>query len=103
MAKFFNLLGKTQITPSAWRESLVVPIFKNKGSSVEIKNYRPISLTIVAKRLFEKLIDSRLGPFKELLKESQGGFRQGRSTLHQVYYLMELMKSQKLYQVFLDF
>ena len=42
-------------------------------------------------------------PVQRMLKESQGGFRQERSTLHQVYYLMELMESQDVSQVFLDF
>jgi hypothetical protein len=103
LTKLFNLIGKTQKTPSAWNESAVVPIFKNKGNPLEIKNYRPISLTIVCKRLFEKIIDSRLDSFKKMLQDSQSGFRQGRSTLHQVYYLMELMKCQDISQVFLDF
>ena len=103
LASFFNMCGKTQLTPSAWNESIVIPIFKNKGSKSEIKNYRPIALTIVAKRIFEKIIDSKLQDYKEMLHTSQGGFLKKRSTLHQVYYLMELMKNNPdLIQVFLD-
>ena len=103
LASFFNMCGKTQMTPSAWNESLVIPIFKNKGSKAEIKNYRPIALTIVAKRIFEKIIDSKLQKYKDMLHTSQGGFLKNRSTLHQVYYLMELMKNNpNLIQVFLD-
>lgn len=103
LASFFNMCGKTQMTPSAWNESIVIPIFKNKGSKTEIKNYRPIALTIVGKRIFEKIIDSKLEKFKDMLHTSQGGFLKKRSTLHQVYYLMELMKKNpNLIQVFLD-
>jgi hypothetical protein len=42
LASFFNLCAKTQIIPTAWNESIVIPIFKNKGEKSEIKNYRPI-------------------------------------------------------------
>ena len=103
LASFFNMCAKTQLTPSAWNESIIIPIFKNKGSKTEIKNYRPIALTIVGKRIFEKIIDSKLQNYKDMLHTSQGGFLKKRSTLHQVYYLMELMKNNPdLIQVFLD-
>jgi hypothetical protein len=103
LASFFNLCAKTQIIPLAWNESIVIPIFKNKGEKTEIKNYRPIALTIVAKRIFEKIIDSKMEKYKEMLHSSQGGFLKKRSTLHQVYYLMELMKNHpNIIQVFLD-
>jgi len=103
LASFFNLCGKTQIIPTAWNESIVIPIFKNKGDKSEIKNYRPIALTIVGKRIFEKIIDLKLEKYKDLLHSSQGGFLKKRSTLHQVYYLMELMKNNPIIiRVFLD-
>ena len=53
--------------------------------------------------MFEKIIDSKLQHYKDALHTSQGGFLKKRSTLHQVYYLMELMKENPdLIQVFLD-
>ena len=47
----------------------------------------------VAKRIFEKLIDSKLDEFKGKLQSSQGGFLKIRSTLHRVYFIMEIMRS----------
>ena len=103
LSSFFNMCAKTQLTPLSWNESIVIPIFKNKGSKSEIKNYRPIALTIVGKRIFEKIIDAKLQDYKDMLHTSQGGFLKKRSTLHQVYYLMELMKKHPdIIQVFLD-
>jgi len=103
IASFFNMCAKTQLTPSSWSESIIIPIFKNKGSKSEINNYRPIALTIVGKRIFEKIIDSKLQVYKDMLHTSQGGFLKKRSTLQQVYYLMELMeKNPDIIQVFLD-
>jgi retron-type reverse transcriptase len=102
-----NLFSMIQVMPSQWNNALVCLIYKQKGSAKEVKNYRPISLTIVAKRVYEKLIDSQLEETKKLLSPFQGGFRKGRSTLHQVYYLAELMQTQKqekkdIHNVFLD-
>jgi hypothetical protein len=103
LSSFFTLCGKTQITPTAWRESIIIPIYKKKGEKTDIANYRPIALTIVAKRIFEKLIDSKLAEFKSKLQSSQGGFLKKRSTLHQVYFILELMqKNPDLIQIFLD-
>ena len=46
---------------------------------------------------------TKLENYKDLLHTSQGGFLKKRSTLHQVYYLLELMKNNpNLIQVFLD-
>ena len=42
-------------------------IYKNKGDPKDIKNYRPISLTVVAYRIFEKIIDSKLDDYKPRL------------------------------------
>jgi hypothetical protein len=103
LSSFFTLCGKTQITPNTWRESIIIPIYKKKGEKTDIANYRPIALTIVAKRILEKLIDSKLGHFKTKLQSSQGGFLKKRSTLHQIYFILELMKKNPdLIQIFLD-
>ena len=97
LCQFFNILVDFQLSPSQWNHSLMCAIYKNKGDIKEIKNYRPISLTVVAKRLFEKIIDAKLEIYMEKLHPLQalkGGFRKGRSTVHQVYYREELMPHQ---------
>jgi hypothetical protein len=104
LSQFFNLLVEFQRSPSQWNESLMTVIYKNKGDPKDIKNYRPISLTVVAKRIFEKIIDSKLDDYKARLHDLQGGFRKGRSTLHQVYFLAELIKKNKndIFNVYMD-
>jgi hypothetical protein len=61
-------------------------MYKNKGEA----NYRPISLTIVAKRLLEIIIDSRLTEFKSKVHDYQAGFRPKRSIVDQIYCLQEI-------------
>ena len=72
---------ETEEVPVAWREANVVPLFK-KGSKSDVGNYRPVSITSVAGRIFEQIIKDKLMEFLEengLLRDSQFGFRKGRS------------------------
>ena len=46
----FNLSMQSGLVPDAWRESLVIPIFKGK-SRCDPLNYRPVSLTSVCCKL----------------------------------------------------
>jgi hypothetical protein len=68
--------------PSVWKTAVVVPIFK-KGCSSNVSNYRPISLTCVACKIFETSI--KKGVLKhfldnELLNCNQHGFISKHST-----------------------
>ena len=59
----------------------MVPIFK-KGSRAEHGNNRPVSLTSVTGKLLERLVKNEIDAHVEsnnLLKDSQHGFRRGRS------------------------
>lgn len=119
MAEFYRYGGETMVTmlhylmnkigasgrvPSEWREALITLAFKHKGSDQEAKNYRPIALTCVARRLYERLLLTRLHPFTAQLSDFQGGFRPRRSTLDQCVALAEIMLNRpELQQVFLDF
>lgn len=51
----FSLSLNTGKLPDDWKVSIVSPIHK-KGSRLSAKNYRPISLTVVACRIFERLL-----------------------------------------------
>jgi len=68
--------------PSAWKEAVVVPIFK-KGASSKPSNYRPISLTNSGCKIFESVILRNLLIFLEankILSSAQHGFLKNRST-----------------------
>ena len=68
--------------PDDWRNANVVPIYK-KGSKAEPGNYRPVSLTSVTGKLLERLVKNDIDAHIEnnnLIKDSQHGFRRGRST-----------------------
>ena len=55
----FNKSFSTGILPEDWKTANVVPIHK-KGHKDDIENYRPVSLTSLAMKIFEKCIRSRI-------------------------------------------
>ena len=70
------------IIPEEWRDAVVTPIFK-KGSKVIPANYRPVSLTVIAGKLMERIVKDALTDYIEKnghLSDAQHGFRSGRST-----------------------
>jgi hypothetical protein len=56
LTKFLNICSKYIQIPTCWKQALIVPFFKNKGSDLEIKNYRTIALTCIGRRLYERLL-----------------------------------------------
>ena len=67
--------------PDDWKEANITAIHK-KGSRAEPGNYREVSLTSVVGKLLERLVKNEIDAFIEnhdLLKNSQHGFRRGRS------------------------
>ncbi|CAH2320194.1 rna-directed dna polymerase from mobile element jockey-like [Pelobates cultripes] len=67
--------------PEDWRKADVVPIFK-KGSKSLPGNYRPVSLTSVAGKIFERLLRDNIQEFLEknmIISKNQHGFMKHRS------------------------
>ena len=60
----FNKSLKEHNIPTSWKSAHISMIPK-KGDPLDIKNYRPISITPVLIRLFEKIILVRMQNFME--------------------------------------
>jgi hypothetical protein len=88
-------------TPKDWKEAVIAPVFKNKGSRLDAANYRPIAISNTCRRVYEKILATELDPNK--LHDAQGGFRPRRSTQHQLWILDQILKRNKNVKVaFLD-
>ena len=59
LAILFNYCIENSYVPEVWKKAFVVPIFK-KGSKNDAGNYRPVSLTCVVCKLFERLVKNRI-------------------------------------------
>jgi endonuclease/exonuclease/phosphatase family metal-dependent hydrolase len=75
----FNLSYNTGSIPSEWKLANVVPIHK-KGSKEDVENYRPISLTCLVMKIFERILKGKIiGQTNHLLDERQHGFLSQKS------------------------
>jgi hypothetical protein len=87
LCDLFNMSLQQGSVPKAWKVAKVIPIYKGKGSALDVKNYRPISLTNVFCKTLERLIRGKIVSFlqsENLLSPCQSGFRAGLSTLTQL-------------------
>jgi len=70
-----------------WKKAEIRPIYKKKGSKQDPSNYRPISLTSVVCKVFEKVVKDQLCSHlinNNLLSSHQFRFVPGRNTKTQL-------------------
>ena len=83
LAELFNKCLKESCFPDCWKVSSVAPVFKNVRESSTAKNYHPVSLLFVVRKVFEKLVNNKIVDHLEkcgLFSAFQYGFRSSRST-----------------------
>ena len=82
--------------PSIWTKSIIIPLPKKGDLSVP-PNYRGISLTPIAAKIYNKLLLNRIRPHIEpMLRKNQNGFRPNRSTTAQILALRRLVEGIKM-------
>ena len=80
LSLLFKIAYNTGSLPKEWKIANVVPIHK-KGSKYDIKNYRPISLTSLVMKTFERILkDELLIRTSHLLDCRQHGFLSFKSS-----------------------
>lgn len=78
----FNLSVRKGVFPDSLKTSVVIPLHK-KGDTLDMNNYRPISLLSVFSKVFERGMKNRIMSFltrTEFFSNLQFGFRSGKST-----------------------
>jgi hypothetical protein len=81
-AKIFNCCIDSQSIPSEWKTAVVVPLYKNKGYTTDLNNFRGISILPIIAKLFEKVLSSQICYYFErnkLFFTGQHGFRRNHS------------------------
>ena len=110
LAFLFNMCIDCGEFPKKFKLAKITPVHK-KGSLSKIENYRPISVTCNASKIFDQLLNTRVQNFfqnNNLLSQNQFGFRKSRSTEQAAMKLIHRILpaiSDKLFAVcvFLDF
>ena len=106
----FNQIFKSNVFPIEWGKSVIVPLHK-KNNPNNCDNYRPISLTSLVSKVYTSILNNRLSDFieaEQIVGEEQAGFRNGYSTVDNMYTLYSMIlkqfyKNRKLYVAFVDF
>ena len=91
LSRFFSFLLAKGVIPQSWTKAFVYPVPKISNAS-QPKHYRPIVLTEVFRKIYERTLKDPLTKVIEPLSPEQCGFRERRSTLHQVATINEDMR-----------
>ena len=70
------------VLPRDWAHAVVTPLYKN-GDASDVSNYRPISLTCVASKIMERVINADMLSFLQahhVITKQQHGFLSRRLT-----------------------
>lgn len=95
--------------PERWREGVIIPIAKKRGAK-EVRDYRGVTLMATAYKVYASVLANRLEKEmeeKEIVSESQAGFRRGRGVMDNIYvvnYLVgrELERGKKVVAALVD-
>ena len=103
----FNAMLIHSFVPSQFTRGSVLPLIKdNNGNRSDINNYRGITISPIASKIFEHLLKSMLSPFLET-NPLQFGFKKRSSTIHAGYCLKETINyyvdnDSRVFCAFLD-
>ena len=78
----YNQLMSVAYVPDTWKMAVITPVFK-KGVITDCCNYRPISVTCVTSKIFERVVSRYIHEnllCNDILHPSQHGFLKGHST-----------------------
>ena len=83
--------------------------FPKKGDLGLAKNYRCVTFTSIAAKIYNALLSNRIEPKTDILRKNQNGFRRNRSTTSQIltiHRILEGVRAKKKLQatiLFVDF
>ena len=91
-----------------WTKGCILP-FPKKGDLGLAKNYRGITLTFIAAKIYNALLRNRIEPkIDNILRKNQNGFRRNRSTTSQILTIRRILegvraKNLQATLIFVDF
>ena len=91
-----------------WMKGCILP-FPKKGDLGLAKNYRGITLTSIAAKIYNALLRNRIEPkIDNILRKNQNGFRRNRSTTSQILNIRRILegvraKNLQATLIFVDF
>ena len=80
--------------PMEWRDGVIIPIYKEKGSIQDCGNYRGIKLMSHTMKIWERIIDRRLRE-ETTIGDEQFGFMPGRGMTVAIFAVRQLMEKHR--------
>ena len=81
-----------QNTISIWNKGCIIPLLK-KGDLTYTNNYRGITLTCIAAKIYNLMLLNRIRPeVDKILRKNQHGFRTNRSTTGQIFTVIRIIE-----------
>ena len=107
MSYLLQTIFEQEKMPEEWRDSVIVPIFKEKGDIQDCGNYRGIKMISHTMTIWERVIDRRLSE-ETTIGEEQLGFMPGRGTTDAIFAARQVIEKHRemqnaLHLVFIDF
>lgn len=109
LSSLFNTMWAQERLPQELKDASIIHLYKRKGNRNSCDNHRGISLLSIAGKILARILLNRLNAHleRDLLPESQCGFRAGRSTTDMIFAARQLQeKCQEqnvgLYTTFVD-
>lgn len=96
LTRVFQSAWNAVSVPTDWTRGIILPFYKGKGSRLDCKNYRGITLLSVPGKVFAGVILARI---KDHLIKSrrleQSGYTPGRSTVDRIFTLNSLIQTRR--------
>ena len=90
----FHLCYQHGMLPAQWTQGVIVALYKHSGDKHDVTNYRPINVTSVVMRLFDRLMLPTLIRYmsaQSIPSSFQFGFTKGRSTYDAILRLLSFI------------
>ena len=108
LSTLFNAMMEVGRVPDCMKLGVLTPVFKRKGSNLDAKNYRGITITPTIAKILESVLRERIKPvIAEKQNRLQRGFTEGSSPMNCSPILEEYIRNNKdskkpTYIAFLD-
>ena len=109
--QLFVIMWATGTTPTTWKESQTILLYKDKGEVTDITKYRPVGLLNTVYKLWTRHITTAMADYAEthhILSPSQKGFREASTTMQQAQPIIMALEdaratNQNIYMLAVDF
>ena len=92
MHEILKRVWEEEQMPEEWKESEIVPIYKQKGDPLECGNFRGIKLLEHGMKMFEKIVERRLRKLITV-NNMQFGFSPGKGTTDAIFIIQQMQEN----------